>query len=151
MDSLIHGESMIARFTYITLLVSDQDQALRFYTEVVGLQKRADRWRMNGTRWLTVAPVGQSEEIALVQAETSAAAQIVGQQAVEHPLFVLQSSDFDGDRSGLSSRGVVFVAISRNFSGRMAHFVDLYGNVIGLVEARAERPRDSRSSSEVTL
>ena len=33
---------MLKRLMYVTLYVSDQDRALEFYTERLGLQKRAD-------------------------------------------------------------------------------------------------------------
>jgi predicted enzyme related to lactoylglutathione lyase len=42
------------------LFVHDQDEALRFYTEVLGMQPRADA-PMETMRWLTVGPPDQPE------------------------------------------------------------------------------------------
>lgn len=42
------------RIELTTIFVNDQEQALHFYTDVLGLQKRADDTH-DGYRWLTVA------------------------------------------------------------------------------------------------
>ena len=56
----------ITPLAIISILVEDQDEALRFYTEQLGLEKRADVTYGPGLRWLTVAPKGQQKpEIAL--------------------------------------------------------------------------------------
>src|SRR5258708_1163458 len=54
------GKRMITRLTHVTVLVRDQDEALRFYTEKLGFEKRFDVAFGPGARWLTVAPVGQT-------------------------------------------------------------------------------------------
>jgi Glyoxalase/Bleomycin resistance protein/Dioxygenase superfamily len=38
------GATMLKKVAYVALLVSDQDKALDFYTNIVGLE-RYDRWR----------------------------------------------------------------------------------------------------------
>jgi predicted enzyme related to lactoylglutathione lyase len=55
---------MLTRNNLSSIYVLDQDQALTFYTEVLGLEKTAD---MNfGTmRWLTVRVPGDAKEILL--------------------------------------------------------------------------------------
>jgi catechol 2,3-dioxygenase-like lactoylglutathione lyase family enzyme len=56
---------MSLTFTHCFLYVLDQDEALRFYTECVGLEVRTDA-RMGDYRWLTVGPPDQPEiEIGL--------------------------------------------------------------------------------------
>jgi predicted enzyme related to lactoylglutathione lyase len=50
----------------VALLVSDQDKALDFYTNVVGLEKRGDYPTPNGgPRFLTVGVKGQDFELVL--------------------------------------------------------------------------------------
>ena len=44
---------MIKRVTHTTLYVKDQNEALRFYTELLGFEVRADL-TMGDFRWLTV-------------------------------------------------------------------------------------------------
>ena len=47
------------------LTVHDQDAALAFYTDVLGLEPRADV-QLGDMRWLTVGPEDQSVEIGLL-------------------------------------------------------------------------------------
>lgn len=49
--------------------VSDQDRALEFYTETLGMEKRLDvALPQFGGRWITLAPPGSDTTIALVPA-----------------------------------------------------------------------------------
>ena len=50
---------MITSLARVTILVKDQDEALKFYLEKLGLEKRDDNTFGPGMRWLTVAPKGQ--------------------------------------------------------------------------------------------
>jgi lactoylglutathione lyase len=55
--------------------VRDQDAALTFYTETLGLQKQLDiALSQFGGRWITVAPAGSATSIALVPASEKAPA-----------------------------------------------------------------------------
>ena len=55
------------RIANTQLWVHDQDEALAFYTEKVGMEVRADVTvaEMGDFRWLTVSPAGQ-EDVAIV-------------------------------------------------------------------------------------
>jgi catechol 2,3-dioxygenase-like lactoylglutathione lyase family enzyme len=56
---------MSLTFTHCFLYVLDQDEALRFYTDGVGLEVHTDA-RMGDYRWLTVCPPSQPDiEIGL--------------------------------------------------------------------------------------
>lgn len=49
--------------------VTDQERALRFYTETLGMAKRLDvPLEQFGGRWITVAPTGSDTAIALIPA-----------------------------------------------------------------------------------
>ena len=56
------------RIATTQLWVHDQDEALRFYTEQVGMEVRQDVTmpEMGDFRWLTVAPAGQDVDIVLM-------------------------------------------------------------------------------------
>ena len=61
--------------TYVTTIatvgipVTDQDRALEFYTETLGMEKRLDvPLPQFGGRWITLAPPGSATTIALVPA-----------------------------------------------------------------------------------
>jgi catechol 2,3-dioxygenase-like lactoylglutathione lyase family enzyme len=56
---------MLKKLVYVALLVSDQDKALDFYTNVIGLEKRVDSPTPVGPRFLTVGVEGQDFELVL--------------------------------------------------------------------------------------
>ena len=58
---------MIDRVGNVSLFVSDQDRAKKFYTEVLGFELRTDAPLYPGAtaRWLAVAPPGAATEVTL--------------------------------------------------------------------------------------
>src|ERR671931_2898920 len=59
--------AMELKLSHCFVYVLDQDEALDFYTRVIGLEVRADA-QMEVMRWLTVGPPGQPEvEIGLLE------------------------------------------------------------------------------------
>src|SRR6185437_442581 len=65
-------QRMITRLARVTIYVHDQDEALAFYTEKLGLEKRSDVTFGPGARWLTVAPAGQTDFEILLQSPVPA-------------------------------------------------------------------------------
>src|SRR5262245_30535118 len=56
---------MLKKVVYVALLVTDQDRALDYYTNVVGLEKRGDYPTPAGPRFLTVGVEGQDFDLVL--------------------------------------------------------------------------------------
>ena len=58
-----HSEEHHAQADHVNVWVHDQDEALAFYTEKLGMEVRDDvtRAEMGNFRWLTVGAAGQSE------------------------------------------------------------------------------------------
>jgi catechol 2,3-dioxygenase-like lactoylglutathione lyase family enzyme len=62
-------QKLIATITTVGVPVTDQERALAFYTETLGLKKQLDvPLPQFGGRWITVAPPGSVTTIALVPA-----------------------------------------------------------------------------------
>src|SRR6476646_9253339 len=61
---------MLKNLTNVNVWVRDQDEALAFYTEKLGLELRADVTvpEMGNFRWLTVGPVGQPDVAVVLMA-----------------------------------------------------------------------------------
>ena len=57
--------STITKVGVVCIPVSDQDKALAFYVDVLGLEKRADVPFGNGYRWVEVAPFDAVTTIAI--------------------------------------------------------------------------------------
>ena len=62
-------QPVVVAIPAVGVAVRDQDSALTFYTETLGLQKQLDiPLPQFGGRWITVAPAGSATSIALVPA-----------------------------------------------------------------------------------
>jgi catechol 2,3-dioxygenase-like lactoylglutathione lyase family enzyme len=59
---------MLNKLTYTTIWVHDQDEALAFYTDKLGLELRDDVTlpELNNFRWVTVGVPGQDVAVSLV-------------------------------------------------------------------------------------
>jgi predicted enzyme related to lactoylglutathione lyase len=55
----------VSKVANIIVPVADQERALRFYTEALGLEKRTDVPFGDGNRWIEVAPAGAETPIAI--------------------------------------------------------------------------------------
>jgi len=99
------------------LWVHDQDEALAFYTEKLGMEVRADVTLPGDFRWLTVSPPGQ-EDVAIVlmaipgpprfEEETIEQIEALMAKGAGATVF-LTTEDCRGDYEELSAKGVEFV------------------------------------------
>ena len=99
--------------------VNDQDEALEFYTEKLGMRVRADITlpELGDFRWLTVSPAGQ-EDIAIVlmavpgppvfDEDTATAIRELTAKGAAGSVFLV-TDDVYADYEALKSRGVEFV------------------------------------------
>ena len=60
-------KTRIAKVGVVCIPVSDQDRAIEFYVDKLGLEKRADVPFGNGYRWVEVAPAGATTTIAIAR------------------------------------------------------------------------------------
>jgi catechol 2,3-dioxygenase-like lactoylglutathione lyase family enzyme len=59
---------MITKLSHVSIFVTNQDEALKFYTEKLGFQVHTDVSMDNGFRWLTVTTKDQPDlEIILME------------------------------------------------------------------------------------
>ena len=56
---------MAIRLGTVPIYVKDQAEALRFYVDALGFEKRMDSPMGEGLRWLTVAPPGEATDFVL--------------------------------------------------------------------------------------
>jgi catechol 2,3-dioxygenase-like lactoylglutathione lyase family enzyme len=57
---------MTMRIALVSIPVSDQDRAKKFYTEVLGFTELTDNTDLPGTRWVMLAPPGGGAAVTLV-------------------------------------------------------------------------------------
>jgi len=126
---------------HIQLFVRDQDEALAFYTEKLGMQVRRDATN-DAFRWLTVGPEGQPDVNILLaaiparDAETAEEARRLMEAGVAGTLF-LTTDDCQASYEELAGRGVQFdQAPEENPWATVARFRDPSGNHIQLTQSR---------------
>jgi catechol 2,3-dioxygenase-like lactoylglutathione lyase family enzyme len=79
--------------------VGDQDRALEFYLDKLGLETRIDTPYGEGERWVEVAPPGATTTIALVPPRE-------GESAGIETRVGFTTEDIDADHADLRARGV---------------------------------------------
>src|SRR5262245_3543244 len=126
---------MKIRFT--TVYVDDQDNALRFYTEVLGFTKKAD-FSQGPYRWLTVVSPEESAGTELQLALNNNPAAKAYQQAQfqqSQPAAMFLTDDVKADYDRIKSRGAEFTMPPTDVTGStIAMLNDTCGNLIQLTE-----------------
>ena len=125
---------MLEKIIYTSVLVSDQNRALDFYTNVLGLEKRVDAQAPGGPRFLTVGVDGQDFELVLWP----------GTPGQPEPLpthvpatYTIATADCRKAYETLKARGVEFDTEVLEFPwGYIAVFQDPDGNRLQVREGR---------------
>jgi predicted enzyme related to lactoylglutathione lyase len=140
---------MITNISLITLWVTDQDEAKKFYVDVMGFVEMTDLTMGDGFRWVTIAhPDHQELEVTLMvpgppldeaMAETIRRALAAGTMSG----FGLSTDDCRAEHQRLTELGVEFLQPpSDRPYGIEAVMRDSSGNMVVLVEPRAFTPAD---------
>jgi len=116
-----------------TLYVDDQEKALRFYTEVLGLAKKSDF--SNGSyRWPTVASPEDPDSIELQLALNDNPAAKAYQQAMfqqGQPAVMFFTDDIRGDYERCKARGAEFTMPPTAVTGStITKLKDTCGNLV---------------------
>jgi catechol 2,3-dioxygenase-like lactoylglutathione lyase family enzyme len=125
--------------SHIALIVRDYDEALAFYIGKLGFTLVEDSYQPEqDKRWVTIRPPGAGEDattLLLARAATPGQAECIGNQAGGRVFLFLATDDFERDYAAYVAAGVEFVrppAVQPY--GKVAVFVDLYGNRWDLIE-----------------
>jgi catechol 2,3-dioxygenase-like lactoylglutathione lyase family enzyme len=121
----------------LALLVSDYDEAIRYYTDVLDFELLEDTVMSESKRWVRVAPPGSSCHLLLAKAANEAQQKQIGFQAGGRVFLFLYTDDFWRDYRKYTSRGVEFVREpAKEAYGTVSVFKDLYGNLWDLIEPK---------------
>jgi catechol 2,3-dioxygenase-like lactoylglutathione lyase family enzyme len=124
------------RIGLTSIYVDDQDQAERFYTEVLGLQVKTSAPYGPTERWLSVVSPEEPDGVELVLhlADEAARAFQAASRELGRPVLSLTVDDCAAEAERLKAKGVVFVKepYRRDYGGIDAVFADSCGNLLNL-------------------
>ncbi len=126
----------------LALLVRDYDEAIAWYTQILGFELLEDTPLSPEKRWVQVAPVGTAAGggagLLLARAATPEQESRIGNQTGGRVFLFLHTTDFWADYHALRARGVAFREEPRAAAyGHVVVFLDLYGNLWDLIEQPA--------------
>lgn len=134
-----HDKRAIA---HVAIVVRDYDEAIDYYTRVLGFELILDEARGPGKRWVLVTPSGGSgTSLLLANAANAGQASRVGNQTGGRVFLFLHTDDFWRDHRTMLAHGVHFVEQPREEAyGTVGVFEDLYGNRWDLIERKGPSP-----------
>ena len=124
------------RIGLTSIFVDDQDQAERFYTQVLGLQVKTNAPYSDTERWLSVVAPEDPDGVELVlhlADDTARTFQAASRQA-GRPVLSLRTDDCAAEAERLKAKGVAFVKEPGRmpYGGMDAVFADSCGNLLNL-------------------
>ncbi len=127
---------MLQYLAQLALLVKDYDEAIQYYTKVLGFDLLEDTALSETKRWVRVKPKGAKEtSFLLAKAATAEQELAIGNQTGGRVFLFLYTTDFQKYYEHLKLQGVEFVGEVRYEAyGTVVVFKDLYGNLWDLIE-----------------
>jgi catechol 2,3-dioxygenase-like lactoylglutathione lyase family enzyme len=133
------GAGLIKDVPLTGIFVNDQEAALDFYTNKLGLQKVQDEpYGESGARWITVSPAEMRIRIVLKKAEREHEKAMVG-RSDGAPILTLGTDNVRATYERLRERGVRFLGESYRYPwGLAAILLDQDGSPILLQQESGE-------------
>jgi len=130
--------SPFMRIKLNSIMVDDQDKALRFYTEVLGFKKSKDVPVGGPYRWITVvAPDGRDDLELSLEPNANPAGKTFQTALFEQgiPATAFESNDVAAEYQALAARGVAFTQPpTKAGPTTIAVFSDTCGNLIQIYQ-----------------
>ena len=121
----------------LSLLVKDYDEAIQFYTEVLGFELLEDTPLSDTKRWVRVTPKGSGGASLLLAKAKEDQLAYVGNQTGGRVFLFMHTEDLQKDYESLVKQGVRIVREPSSESyGKVLVFADLYGNLIDLIQPK---------------
>ncbi len=121
-----------------SVMVDDQDKALKFYTEVLGFAKCRDIPVAGSFRWITVvAPEGHPDVELALEPNANPAGKTFQTALFEQniPATAFEVDDVDAEHQRLKALGVVFTMQPTQMGPvKIAIFADTCGNLIQIYQ-----------------
>jgi catechol 2,3-dioxygenase-like lactoylglutathione lyase family enzyme len=123
---------------YVALVVREYDEAITYFTNVLGFALVEDTPLGNGKRWVLVRPGSLGgTSLLLAKAANPEQASHIGNQTGGRVFLFLHTDDFWRDYQQMKARGVNFREQPRQETyGTVAVFEDLYRNRWDLLQLK---------------
>jgi glyoxylase I family protein len=123
-----------------SIMVDNQDKALRFYTEVLGFAKGKDIDVGNGFRWITVFAADGHADVELgLEPNANPAGQTFQTALFQQniPATAFEVDDLEAEYRRLKTLGVIFTRVPTQMGPvGIAVFADTCGNLIQIYQPR---------------
>ena len=131
---------MKQRLAHIAIVVTDYDEAIKFYTEKLHFELVEDTQLSETKRWVLVKPKG-TDGCCLLLAKAANEEQQgrVGNQTGGRVFLFLHTDNFERDYQNLLDNRIEIVrSPQKEVYGTVAVFKDIYGNLWDLIEPTGE-------------
>jgi len=126
---------MARRLALTSLLVPDYDQAIAFFTGVLGFELRCDEALSPEKRWVIVAPSPDSAGLLLARAATDEQKAMIGKQGGGRVWLFLHTDDLARDVARIREARLELEGEPRTEDfGQVVVFKDIYGNRWDLIQ-----------------
>ena len=128
---------MSQTISQLAIVVSDYDEAIKFYTEKLGFILYEDKVMSESKRWVVVGPKNSDCKLLLAKAANEEQRTRIGNQTGGRVFLFLYTTDFWTDYNLMKSKNVEFVReVVEEEWGTVAVFKDLYGNLWDFIQNR---------------
>jgi len=123
----------------MALLVSDYDEAIEFYIQVLNFKLIEDTKLDDEKRWVLVSPNNKGgTNLLLAKAQKEEEKAAVGNQSGGRVFLFLYTENFEKEYQNLLSNNVTIIREPKTEPyGTVAVFADLYGNLWDLIQPSA--------------
>ena len=125
------------RIKLTSIMVDDQEKAVRFYTEVLGFVKHRD-FPVGEYRWITVtSPEGPNDLELVLEPNANPTGRAFQEGMLEQgiPVAAFEVADLDAEFERLSGKRVLFTQLPTSAGPvKLAVFADTCGNLIQLYQ-----------------
>ena len=126
---------MTQNVSAVTFFVDDYDNAINYFTEVLGFTLTEDKTNGEDNRFVLVTPKDGNTSLLLAKAKSDEEKLLVGRQAAGKVFLILNTDDFWRDHKLFTAKGVNFIETPREeVYGVVAIFEDCYGNKWDLIQ-----------------
>ncbi|WP_144475660.1 VOC family protein [Cytobacillus oceanisediminis] len=124
---------MISKVGQIMLYVNNQDEAVKFWTEIVGFSVVAEENNNQGFRWIEIAPT-KGAETSLILHNKDFVSKMSPGLNLGTPSLMFFTENLEQLHRDLSGKGITVGEIVNMPSGRVFNFADYEENYFAVME-----------------